>query len=589
MTPPAPPAHLNPTAIAAAHRALVSKALAEFSHERLLRPTADQDGYQVTTSAGCYRFRARRYALDHWLIDQDSLTRTIAGAPAPLDAQDLIIELADTLGIPPPMLGTYLEEISATLASAAWKHHHQRHRSADLVTADFQTIEAAMTEGHPGFVANSGRIGFGLSDQLRYAPEAGEPVPLGWLAVRREHSTFTAGRGVAEADLYSAELGPAQLSAFAQRLRDLDLSPADYRYLPVHPWQWEHKVAITFAPELARRAIVPVGHGPDRYQAQQSIRTFFNLDHPERHYVKTALSIQNMGFLRGLSPAYMRATPPINDWVADQLTGDDTLRECGFEILREVATVGYTGDAYHRAGPVSPYQRMLAALWRESPVPKIEPGQRLATMASLLHRDQDGAHLVTALIAAADVSAAQWVARYLHAYLRPLLHCLLRHDLAFMPHGENLILVLDGPMPVRVFMKDIGEEVAVLDDRPLPAAVGRIRTPADDTLRALAIFTDVFDGFLRFLAGILDHDQVLPEAEFWRLVAECIRRHGADHPELSDRLALFRSTFPHSCLNRMQLRNTLQMVDLADQAGSLIFAGEQANPIAAYAELGQRV
>ena len=41
-----------------------------------------------------------------------------------------------------------------------------------------------------------------------------------------------------------------------------------------------------------------------------------------------------------------------------------------------------------------------------------------------------------------------------------------------------------------------------------------------------------------------------------------------------------RPTFRHSCLNRLQLRNTLQMVDLADQAESLIFAGELANPIA---------
>ena len=37
---------------------------------------------------------------------------------------------------------------------------------------------------------------------------------------------------------------------------------------------------------------------------------------------------------------------------------------------------------------------------------------------------------------------------------------------------------------------------------------------------------------------------------------------------------LLRERFRHSCLNRLQLRNTLQMVDLTDQASSLIFAGE---------------
>lgn len=588
-----PPAHLDPATIAVAHRHLVAKAIAEFSHERLIQPRpdgsvpADADGgsYLLTTAERIhYRFRARRYALDHWLIDPASVTREVDGAPAPPDALDLIIELQETLGIPPKLLGTYLEEISATLAGAAWKHHHRRERAADLVHADFQTIESAMTEGHPLFVANNGRIGFGLTDHAAYAPEAGAPVRLVWLAVRRDLSTFTAGRGVDEQTHYLAELGADTLHRFADRLRELGLDPHAYRYLPVHPWQWEHKVGITFAADVAARAIVPVGTSPDRYRAQQSIRTFFNLDAPHRHYVKTALSIQNMGFMRGLSPAYMRATPPINDWVADLVAADDTLRDCGFEVLRELASVGYTGDAYHRSGaPVSAYQRMLAALWRESPVPRIAPGQRLATMASLLHRDRDGAHLATAMIAASGLTASDWLARYLRAYLRPLLHCLLGYDLAFMPHGENLILVLQDHVPVRVFMKDIGEEVVALHDRPLPTAVERIRMSVDDEFRVLAIFTDVFDGFLRFLAAILDADGVLPAGEFWRLVADCVRTHGADHPQLRDRLDFFAPTFRHSCLNRLQLRNTLQMVDLTDQAGSLIYAGTQDNPLATVA------
>lgn len=569
-----PPAHLTPDAMAGAHRRLIAKALAELSHERLLAPVADGDAWRVDG----YRFAARRYPLEHWVVDPASIVRDDG---ADLDARDFVVGFADLLGIPPTLVGTYLEEISATLAGLAWKAHHETHTAGALVDADFQTIEAAMTEGHPGFVANSGRIGFGLADHEAYAPEAGRPVRLVWLAVRRSESEFTAGRGVTEEAFYAAELGAATLDRFAARLRGLDLDPADYRYLPAHPWQWEHKHGVTFAPEVARRGIVPVGASEDRYRAQQSIRTFFNVDRPDRHYVKTALSIQNMGFLRGLSPAYMRATPAINDWVADVVHGDPTLRDCGFTVLRERASAGYVGDAYHRAGPVSAYQRMLAALWRESPVPRLAPGERLATMAALLHRDAAGRSLVAALVARSGVSAADWVAAYLRAYLRPVVHCVLRHDLAFMPHGENLILVLADHVPRRVFMKDIGEEVAVMDPhRALPDAVARIRIDVDDDIKALAVHTDVFDGFLRHLAGILDADGVLAAGAFWRLVAACVDEHADDHPDLRGRLDLARPAFRHSCLNRLQLRNTLQMVDLTDQAGSLIFAGTLDNPIA---------
>ena len=101
-------------------------------------------------------------------------------------------------------------------------------------------------------------------------------------------------------------------------------------------------------------------------------------------------------------------------------------------------------------------------------------------MASLLHRDAAGDAFVTALVAASGLDADEWVRRYLNAYLRPLVHCLRAHDLAFMPHGENLILVLDGHAVSGVFMKDIGEEIAVLSDRPLPAEVERVRAVVDD-------------------------------------------------------------------------------------------------------------
>src|SRR3546814_19731129 len=63
----------------------------------------------------------------------------------------------------------------------------------------------------------------------------------------------------------------------------------------------------------------------------------------------------------------------------------------------------------------------------------------LATMASLLHRDPKGNSLVAAMVIASPVTPTEWVRSYLRAYLRPLVHCLLAHDLVFMPHGENLV------------------------------------------------------------------------------------------------------------------------------------------------------
>ncbi|MGN7189909.1 GNAT family N-acetyltransferase [Curtobacterium sp. MCBA15_004] len=585
-----PAAHLRPEHLEPAERHLVAKAIAEFTHERLVTPRADGDAWVLDAGDSTYRFRARVHALEHWVLDEASLTRTRAGAgaaaePLPLDAQAFVLALHEVLGIPDELLGTYLEEVASTLASAAAKHRRggpsaaqlARGRSDGDVVAAFQDAEAAMTEGHPAFVAANGRIGFGLDEYRAYAPESGGRFRYRWLAARREHTHLALAADRTEPEHWAAELDPATVAGFRATLERRGLDPDAYTWIPVHPWQWQHRIAVTFAPDLGRQDLVDLGEGPDEHQPQQSIRTAFNRTHPDRSYVKTALAVQNMGFLRGMSPAYMRSTPAVNDWVAGLVATDPVLVAAGFGVLREHAAVGYTGDAYHRVDVASPQRKMLAALWRESPVPRLTPGERPITMAALLHRDARGRSVAAALVARSGLDAATWVRRYLDAYLRPVVHCLTEHELLFMPHGENLVLVLRDGVVSRAFVKDIGEEVVVVGDVPVPAGTERIVHPVDDAEAALGIHTDVFDGVLRYLAAILDEDGVLPAAAFWRLVGACVDDAAAGRTRAIDLRA---PDFEHSCLNRLQLRNTLQMVDLSAQTESLVRVGRMPNPIA---------
>ena len=606
---PALHAHLVGHAMHRAHRHLSAKALAEFSHERLLTPhpwdtlcepdgrtaATPRDGlcsYAVHSGGETWTFRARRLPLDHWVVDESSIRRTVDDVEMEVDAQALIIAFAPRLGIPDDLMGTYLEEIAATLGSAAFCLHHRDRPCRELANADLQTIEAAMTEGHPGFVANNGRVGFGLTDRHRYTPEAQTATRLIWLAVRRDLSLLTTVEGLDEREHTLREFTAEALSSCDDRLRRLGLDPGDYRILPVHPHQWDRTIAVAFAPDLARRDLVHLGESDDEYRPQQSVRTFFNLTRPERGYVKTALAVQNMGFTRGLSPRYMRDTPAVNDWVAGLVHSDPVLRDLGLGVLREVAAIGYTGDAFHGAcdaevSDEGPHTKMIAALWRESPTPRLETGERAFTLAALLHVDLHGRPLVAELIERSGLQAAEWVHALLDAYLLPVAWCLLVHGLVFMPHGENVILVV-GPdrIPRRALFKDIGEEVAVVRDlpgRPLPPRLGRIRHIVDAETAALSIHTDVMDGVLRHLSAILDEAGMLDAGQFWMLTRN--RLLSLKERECSDEMhrptwdALFAPTFRHSCLNRLQLRDTRQMVDLTDQAGSLQFAGCLDNPV----------
>ncbi|MFD8739893.1 IucA/IucC family protein [Streptomyces sp. NPDC059618] len=590
MNPVESTGHLSPERWAVANRLLLRKALAEFAHERLISPRVLPDGrYEVTGDDGLtrYRFTATRHLLDHWQVSAESITRHRDGTELPLSALDFFIELKESLGLSDEILPVYLEEISSTLAGTCYKLTKPRVTVRELAGAGFQAVETGMTEGHPCFVANNGRLGFGVHEYLSYAPETAAPVRLVWLAAHRSRAAFTAGVGIDYESFVRDELGAGTVERFDAVLREQGLDPGDYLLIPVHPWQWWNKLSVTFAAEIAQRRLVCLGEGDDEYLAQQSIRTFFNTSSPHKHYVKTALSVLNMGFMRGLSAAYMEATPAINDWLARLVENDPVLKSTGLSVIRERAAVGYRHLEYEAATDrYSPYRKMLAALWRESPVPSLRDGESLATMASLVHVDHEGASFTGALIERSGLTPVEWLRRYLHAYLTPLLHSFYAYDLAYMPHGENVILVLEDGVVRRAVYKDIAEEIVVMDPQAvLPPAVERIRVDVPEDTKLLSVFTDVFDCFFRFLAAQLAEEGILAEEDFWRTVAESVRAYQEATPELEDRFRqydLFAPEFALSCLNRLQLRDNRQMVDLADPSGALQLIGTLKNPLAGF-------
>ncbi|MEX2365883.1 MAG: IucA/IucC family C-terminal-domain containing protein, partial [Pseudohongiellaceae bacterium] len=221
-------------------------------------------------------------------------------------------------------------------------------------------------------------------------------------------------------------------------------------------------------------------------------------------------------------------------------------------------------------------------------IPQLADGQRLMTMASLLHIDARGQALLPALIQSSGIDTDTWLRHYLTCYMSPLLHCFYAHDLVFMPHGENLILVFENNIPVRAIMKDIAEEVAILNTEVVLAdQVQRLKVAVDEDLKILSIFTDLFDCIFRYINHILVEHSDYPEERFWGLVADTIKRYQRAHPELSDKFArydLFAPEFTLSCLNRLQQGNNQQMVDLADPTKNLKFVGTLKNPIAEFKE-----
>lgn len=579
--------HLEAKAWQRAEAWLVAKAIRELCHERLLRvqcTNVAEGAYCLETPDGDqYRFRARAYRLSHLDVDPATLELERDGASLPLDARRFIKSIRELLPIAEADLPGYLEELVATVASTTYRLTERAPSSEALVSASFQEIEAAMYEGHPGFIANHGRIGFSTLDHARYAPERFEPFSLVWLAGHHSLARYSGGEELTYDRLLHEELGRDQVAAFEAKITHAGLDPEQYIFFPVHPWQWFNKISVTLAADIAHRRLICLGYGKDRYAAQQSIRTMYNVDHPERRYVKSALTILNMGFMRGLPHYYLGSAPAIAAWLEDLLYRDPYLDERGFRMLSEVASVSFTNETFEEWGPHNDYNKLIASLWRESPMPHLRAGERPMTMAALLHRDGEGRPLVGAIVRASQREPGAWLASYLRAYLEPILHCFYRYGIVFMPHGENVILALKDQTVTRMFIKDITEEVATLESElELPEGLGRLYVEVPDEKKLLSIFIDVFDGFFRHLAPLMAESLDFAEDDFWAAVATCIHEYERAFPSLQarfERYDMFVEEFELSCLNRLQLRNRRQMVDLDEPVEKLQFAGTLVNPL----------
>ncbi|MFB7635761.1 IucA/IucC family protein [Streptomyces sp. NPDC056149] len=547
-----------------AARRLFAKTLGEFAYEEILTPEPEgpaPDGrtrYRLPVADDLtYRFTARRGAYGHWRVDADSITPHA-------DPLRFLTRAHDTvLGLSGDTTGHLIRELTATLA-ADTRLDATALSAADLADLDYAALEGHQT-GHPWLVANKGRLGFSATDAETWAPEARAPQRLPWLAAHRRIAHYRGVPALATPDrLYDGELDPATARAFAATLADAGRNPADYLYLPVHPWQWDETIAPLFAPQLADGSIIALPTDNDLRLPQQSIRTFLNLTRPQARTVKLPLSILNTLVWRGLPTERTLAAPAVTGWMHSLRDGDTYLRdETRVILLGETASVTVEHPLYDRL-PGVPYQykELLGCIWREPLTHYLVPGERARTLASLLQTDPTGRALTAELVDRSGLTPQGWLTRLFAALLPPLLHFLYQYGTVFSPHGENAIVVFDeNDIPTRLAMKDFVDDVNT-SAQPLPEHDGM-----PDDVRAVLlteppafltqfIHSGLFVGVFRYLAPLCEDQLGVPEGEFWSLVRAEILRHHERFPHLKERQETFDLLTPEIerlCLNRNRL------------------------------------
>lgn len=557
------PAELTARNWRRACRSLLAKALGELSYEELLCPTElGSHRYRVVFPEATYTFTAGRGAFLHWRVDPETIVRTAGGCDAPADDPlRFFLDAYRTLGLSGDTVGHLTRELTATLAADARLLGSVT--AAELADLPYAEVEGHQT-GHPWLLPNKGRMGFSAPDAALYTPEARRLHRLPWIAVHRELAEYRAVQGLPAQKLLSTELSDADRQRFEQSLVDGGLDPAHYLWMPVHPWQWDEVVLPLFAPDIAERRIVVLGQGTDCYLAQQSIRTFTNVDTGTRHSVKLPLSILNTLVWRGLPTERTLAAPAVTSWMLAVAEADPFLRDrTRAVLLGEVASVTVRHRVLEQVGDV-PYQykELLGVIWRESLAGKLDEHERARTLACLLYVDRDGRSLVAELVRRAGLEPRAWLRRLFAALLPPLLHFLYRYGVVFSPHGENAIVVFDSDdVPTRLAVKDFVDDVNIsaaplpeLADLPREVAAVLLREPPQFLCQFIQ--SGLFVGHFRYLAPLAEEHLGVPEHEFWAMVREEVLAYQEQFPQLSDRFALFDLFTPEIdrlCLNRNRL------------------------------------
>ncbi|WP_417669048.1 IucA/IucC family protein [Roseibium sp.] len=544
-------------------RESLGKLIDELSYEEVLLPEQKGDGsYCLTLASGVvYSFHADVGAWGNLLVDRTSICRSPKEGSIPSPLQ-FVVDARAEMAMAPPTEAMFLRELSNTLRQdLVILRTNSQIDGAGLINRPAHERHACL-EGHPKAVANKGRLGWGIDDVQRYAPEHGQAFELLWLAADRAHCRIGDSTDLDEQDFLKQTLGPDEADRLLDALAVEGLTLNTHTLLPVHPWQWDHVLQQAYIADIMERHLVLLGAFGGRYVAGPSLRTLTSLDRPGSPDIKVALMILNTSAWRGIPGKYVSLGSAISDWLEGLVREDDLLAR-NVTILREQRGIWYRHPHFNQI-PDVPYQHVetLGAIWRENAKARISTKQDACLYAALLHQPADGTPLAVHHANQSGLGFSDWLEQLFKSTVVPLYHFLTRYGIGFIAHGQNITVVLEDHVPVGLAIKDLQGDVDIVNQifpehHSLPDEIRSILPNKPTEYIIHDIQTAHFVTVLRFFSARLAACGAITEPEFYRILGATLREHMAAHTALNDRFELFdlfTPTLPRVCINKVRFK-----------------------------------
>ncbi|MCR8842093.1 IucA/IucC family siderophore biosynthesis protein [Paenibacillus sp. SC116] len=479
-------------------------------------------------------------------IDKNSIQRE--GEPC----TDIYVFLEEVIqnNLDGALTNQFIGELLETLA----KDKQSKVYQADEIPSEdkhYEALESHMADGHPYHPSYKSRIGFSLNENYLYGPEFNQDIALQWIAVSDQLADVAVSKESSLEEMYKLHLTDQDRVRFDQILKEKGSSDKRYIFIPVHPWQMEHRTTSLFIQQLIDKDMVLLGTSNSKYRAQQSIRSMSHRDRTDAPYIKLAMSLINTSTSRILAHHTTQNAPLISDWLHHIIQNDALLQREGFHFLREVVGVSVRYDKLHSIQYRSSYGT-LGAVYRENVSTYLEANEEAWPLNAITLIQKNGKSFIQEAIEQHGIE--KWSEALIKVVSLPIIHLLYAHGIALESHSQNIILVVENNLPVKIIIKDLHDSVRYMTKHLLHPEWAPQLHPEPETHRKFNRYSFLqaetvaevrdytFDAFyficMTEICFTLEKFG-LREEDFWRTCTETILTYQAEHPEHNERFELF--------------------------------------------------
>jgi len=529
-----------------AHRKLIIKSIEELHYDEIFKFERKNEFYILRCIDNVYyQFQAKVGAWGNIQINKDSFTKVKNDFEInEFTVSNFFFEVQEICQLDDQTLAKYIEEANQTIFSDI--QVYKNHQSLSFENVNFQTLDQNLA-GHTKIIMNKGRIGWGQSDIVDYAPEFRAQFKLIWIAVKKNLLEIGFDDTITQEDIFPQEVLTVK--------NEKNISD-EYFLVPIHPWQWNHYIHNQFLENLVNNEIIELGPIGDFFSAQSSIRTLTNMNNDLSFDIKLSLSILNTSCVRGLSLKYVKNGYQISNLFEEIVKSDSYLRS-KLMILKESCAVGLRHKDFNLIKSCSyRYKEFFGAVWRESVASKLGQQELALPCASLLIESETQSYIVY-LIENSKLSAKEWMHMYFEVIILPLYHLQLFHGLGLVAHGQNIILVVENFVPKRMLIKDFHGDLRISNNS---RHLGKKEFNQLDQLPAHYLIHDLLTGHfvtvLRYLSRHLEEKNRLSEDEFYNVagdvLSQFIQSYIESNGKIDDELNLLKASFEKILINKVR-------------------------------------